>query len=204
MKKKVSMFLTFCVLVSCASAPEPSFKNGVYSNPEFGFRASMPVGWIKSTPIPPWVLRQIPDSEAPGLKFMFTNTVPQFGITTKGRILASCSMLKLTWEEVMADRGKFRLQQIKILDDRKTSLSANPLIKDYFSKTYSLSGHRYPFHLFEDKTDAYEIKIIRNSFLYRCNDSGACYLVFYLLSPPDMFEINYKAYQEVINSMKVQ
>jgi hypothetical protein len=204
MKKKISIMFMFCVLVSCASVPEPSFKDGVYSNPEFGFRASMPAGWINSTPIPPWVLPHIPESEAPGLKFMFTNSVPQYGITTKGRILASCSMLKLSWEEVMADRGKFRLLQIKILDDRKAGLSANPLIKDYFSKTYSLTGHRYPFHLFEEKIDAYEIRIIRNSFLYRCNDTGACYLVFYLLSPSDRLQMNYKAYQEVINSMIVQ
>ena len=139
------------ILLSCASAPEPSFKDGVYSNPEFGFRASIPAGWVNSTPIPPWVLRQIPRSEIPGLKFMFTNTVPQYGLTSKGRILASCNMLKLTWEEIMADRGKFRLQAIDILDDRKRSLSASTKIKDYFSKTFSLSGHSYPFHFFEEK-----------------------------------------------------
>jgi hypothetical protein len=204
MKKYCLIVFVLCALASCASVPEPSFKDGVYTNPEFGFHANLPEGWLNSRPIPPWVLRQIPRSEAPGLKFMFTNRLPEFGIMSKGRILASCSMLELSWEQVMEDKGKFRLQQIKRLDDRKTLLNENPMVKDYFSKTYSLSGHAYPFHLFEEKIDAYNLQIFRDSFLYRCNAGGACYIVFYLLSPPDMIKMNYRAYREVIESLKIQ
>ena len=135
---------------------------------------------------------------------MFTNTVPELGMMSKGRILASCSTLKLSWAEVMKDRGKFRLHQIKRLDDRKTLLRENPLVKAYFSKTYSLSGHAYPFHLLEEKIDAYNLQFMRHSFLYRCNDGRACYIVFYLLSPPDTIEMNHKAYRKVIDSFRIQ
>ena len=120
MKNYYPIVLAFCALVSCATVPEPTFKDGVYNNPEFGFYVPLPEGWINSDIIPPWVLRQIPQSEVGDLKFMFTNTVPELGIMSKGRILASCSPLKLSWAEVMDDRGKFRLQQIKRLDVRKT------------------------------------------------------------------------------------
>jgi len=204
MKKYYPFFLAFCALVGCATVPEPTFKDGVYTNPEFGFYANIPEGWIKSDIIPPWILRQIPQSEVRDLKFMFTNTIPELGIMSKGRILASCSTLKLSWEEVLADRGKFRLQQIKRLDARKIILNENPLVKDHFSKTYSLSGHSYPFHLFEEKIDAYNLQFFRDSFLYRCDAGGACYIVFYLLSPPDTIDMNHKAYRDVIDSLKTQ
>jgi hypothetical protein len=204
MKKYYPIVLAFCTLVNCATVPEPTFKDGLYTNPEFGFYANIPEGWINSDIIPPWVLRQIPQSEVRDLKFMFTNTVPELGIMSKGRILASCSTLKLSWAEVMDDRGKFRLQQIKRLDVRKTLLNENPLVKEYFSKTYSLSGHSYPFPLFEEKIDASNLQFFRDSFLYRCDDGGACYIVFYLLSPPDTIEMNYKTYRDVIDSLKTR
>ena len=204
MKKYYLLVLIFCALVSCATVPEPTFKDGVYTNPEFGFYAKTPEGWINSDIIPSWVLREIPRSEVGDLKFMFTNTLPDLGITSKGRILASCSTLKPSWDEVMEDRGKFRLQQIKRLDQRKAASNENPLVKDYFSKTYALSGHAYPFHLFEEKIDSYNLQFFRNSFLYQCNRGGACYIVFYLLSPPDTIEMNYKAYREVIDSFRIQ
>lgn len=204
MKKYYPIVLAFYALVSCASVPEPTVKDGVYTNPEFGFHASIPDGWINSVTILPWVLRQIPSSEVRDLQFMFTNTVPELGNMSKGRILASCSMLDLSWAEVMEDRGKFRLQLIKKLDVRKSLLSENPQIKNYFAKTYALSGHSYPFHLFEEKIDAYELQSFRDSFLYRCDNDRACYIVFYLLSPPDTIKMNYKAYRDVIDSFKVQ
>ena len=136
MKKYYPIVLAFCTLMSCASAPEPTFKDGVYTNLEFGFSANLPEGWVKSDIIPPWVLREIPSSEVDDLKFMFTNTVPELGIMSKGRILASCSTLNLSWAALMEDRAKFRLQQIKKLDLRKTLLSGKPQVKEYFSKTY--------------------------------------------------------------------
>ena len=203
MKKYYPIILALYALVSCATVPEPTLKNGVYTNPEFGFYASLPEGWINTDKIPQWVRRQIPASEVNNLKFMFTNRVPEFGIMSKGRILVSCSALDLSWEAVMENKGKFRLQQIKRLDARKIILNENPLVKSHFSKTYSLSGHSYPFHLFEEKIDAHNLQFFRDSFLYRCDGGGACYIVFYLLSPPDTIEMNYKAYRDVIGSLKV-
>ena len=204
MNKYYAIVLVFCVVVGCASVPEPTVKDGVYTNPEFGFTTNIPEGWINSDSIPPWVLRQMPRSEVRDLKFMFTNTVPELGIMSKGRILVSCSTIILSWEAVMRDRATFRQQQIERLKIRKSFFEENPQVKDHVSKTYPLSGHSYPFHLFEEKIDAYELQFFRDGYLYRCGDGGACYLVFYLLSPPGSIKMNYKAYRDVIDSLEFQ
>ncbi|MGD2270473.1 MAG: hypothetical protein PVI06_08750 [Desulfobacterales bacterium] len=203
MKNKYPVILAFIFVMGCATAPEPTFENGIYSNPEFGFSINLPEGWVNSETISPWIIREIPPSESANLKVLFTSMFPEFGIMSKGRILASCSKLQIPWTDVMAKRDALRKQQLKALSKRKSVLTQRRQIKDYFSGVHALSGHSYPLPFFEEKIDAYEIRAIREGFIYRCQDTETCCIVFYLISPPDKLNRNYTDYRKVVKSLRV-
>ncbi len=203
MKRFFLTILTIIIVGSCKTVPEPKFENGIYTNPEFGFSVRLPEGWENATAIPRWVLENIPQPETHDLKFMFTNAEPEIGIITKARILASCSKLELPWQKVLDDRGEFRQQLVQRLAKRKSATGENPHIKNYSFKTYSLSGHSYPFPIYEEKIDAYHLKLINKGFLYKHYDGDVCQLVFYLISPPGELENNINPYESVINSLRI-
>ena len=199
-------FPTLCIIaifISCSTIPEPKVENGTYINPKFGFSVKIPGGWVNSKPIPPWVLEKIPPSEINNLKFMFTNTEPQMGIMSKGRILATCSKLEISWEKLLLSWDKARTILIKKLEKKKKDADNKSSIKKYSYRTYNRSKDVCLMPAGYEEIDAYHLKLLRKSFYYKCSDQMACEIIFYAISPPGMFKINSQAYLKMIQTFTI-
>ena len=191
------------ILVSCSTIPPPRVENGTFINPEFGFSLKIPGGWVNSKPIPPWVLEQIPPAEKMYLEFMFTNTQPQLGIMSKGRILASCSKLEITWEKLLLSWDKVKTLLTKSLENKKNSTDKKAHIKKYSYRTYNLSKDVCLIPVSYEETDAYHLKLLTNCCYYKCSDLMACKIIFYAISTPEMFKINSQAYRKMIQTFTI-
>ena len=186
--------------ISCSTTPPPAVVNGTYINPEFGFSVKIPSGWVNSTPIPPWVLEEIPPLEKINLKFMFTNTEPQLGIMSKGRILASCRRLEVPWQKFLLTWDKERSILIKKLEMKKKHADKESSLKKYSYRTYSRSKDSCIMPACYEEIDAYHFKLLRKCFYYKCSDQMACKIIFYAISTPGMFNINSQAYGKMIQT----
>ncbi len=203
MKKYFTAFWIIAILVSCSTIPPPKVENGTYINPEYGFSVKIPGGWLNSTPIPPWILDEIPPSEKNNLKFLFTNTEPQLGIMRKGRILASCSKLDISWEKLLLSWDKVNTILTKKLEKKKKDTDKKSSIKKYSYRTYNLSKGVSLLPAFYEEIDAYHLKLLRKSFYYKYSDQMACKIIFYAISTPDMFNINSQAYRKMIQTFTI-
>jgi len=203
MKKYFPAFWIIAIFVSCSTIPPPTVVNGTYINPEFGFSVKIPGGWVNSTPIPPWVLEEIPPLEKNNLKFLFTNTEPQLGIMSKGRILASCSKLEISWEKLLLSWDKENAILTKKLEKKKKDTDKKSSIKKYSYRTYNLSKGVSLLPAFYEEIDAYHLKLLRKSFYYKYSDQMACKIIFYAISTPDMFNINSQAYRKTIQTFTI-
>ncbi len=198
--KYLSAFWIIATFISCSTTPPPEVVNGTYINPEFEFSIKIPNGWVNSTPIPPWVLDEIPPSEKNNLKFMFTNTEPQLGIMSKGRILASCSRLGVPWQKLLLAWDKERSILIKKLEKKKKDADKESSLKKYSYRTYNRSKNLSLMPAGYEEIDAYHLKLLRKCFYYKCSDQTACKIIFYAISTPGMFKINSKAYRKMIQT----
>jgi len=203
MKKYFPAFWIIAIFVSCSTIPPPTVVNGTYINPEFGFSVKIPGGWVNSTPIPPWVLEEIPPLEKNNLKFLFTNTEPQLGIMSRGRILASCSKLEISWEKLLFSWDKVNTILTKKLEKKKKDTDKKSSIKKYSYRTYNLSKGVSLLPAFYEEIDAYHLKLLRKSFYYKYSDQMACKIIFYAISTPDMFNINSQAYRKTIQTFTI-
>jgi len=203
MKKYFPAFWIIAIFVSCSTIPPPTVVNGTYINPEFGFSVKIPGGWVNSTPIPPWVLEEIPPLEKNNLKFLFTNTEPQLGIMSRGRILASCSKLEISWEKLLLSWDKVNIILTKKLEKKKKDTDKKSSIKKYSYRTYNLSKGVNLLPAFYEEIDAYHLKLLRKSFYYKYSDQMACKIIFYAISTPDMFNINSQAYRKTIQTFTI-
>ena len=203
MKKYFPVFWIIIIFVSCSTIEQPKVENGTYLNPEFGFSVKIPGGWMNSKPIPPWILEQIPPSEKINLKLLFTNTKPQLGIMSKGRILASCSKLDISWEKLLLSWDKARTILIKKLEKKKKDADNKSSIKKYSYRTYNRSKDVCLMPAGYEEIDAYHLKLLRKSFYYKCSDQMACEIIFYAISTPDMFKINSQAYRKMIQTFTI-
>ena len=202
-KKYFPAFWIIAIFVSCSTIEPPKVENGIYINPKFGFSVKIPDGWVNSWPIPPWVLEQIPPSEKINLKFMFTNTEPQLGIMSKGRILASCSKLEISWEKLLLSWDKARPILIKTLGKKKKDANKKSSVKKYSYRTYNLSKDVCLIPACYEEIDAYHLKLLRKCFYYKCSDQMACKIIFYAISTPGMFKINSQAYRKMIQTFTI-
>jgi len=202
-KKYFPAFWIIAIFVSCSTIPPPKVENGTYINPEFGFSVKIPGGWVNSKPIPPWVLEQIPPSEKINLKFMFTNTEPQLGIMSKGRILASCSKLEISWVKLLLSWDKERTFLTKKLEKNKNDTDKKSSLKKYSYRTYNLAKDGCLMPACYEEIDAYHLKLIRKRFYYKCSEQTACKIIFYALSTPGMFNINSQAYRKMIQTFTI-
>jgi len=168
-----------------------------------GFSVKIPGGWVNSKPIPPWVLQEIPPSEKINLKFFFTNTEPQLGIMSKGRILASCSKLEISWEKLLLSWDKVNTILTKKLEIKKRNENKKSSIKNYSYRTYNRSKYVCLMPACYEEIDAYHLKLLRKSFYYKCSDQMACKIIFYSISTPEMFKINSKAYRKMIQTFTI-
>lgn len=200
MKKYFPTFWIIAIFVSCSTIPPPKVENGTYINPEFEFSVKIPDGWVNSKPIPPWVLEKIPPSEKINLKFMFTNTEPQLGIISKGRILASCSKLDTSWEKLLLSWDRVRTILIKKLEKKKKDTDKKSSIKKYSYRAYIRPKDVSLMPACYEEIDAYHLKLLRKSFYYKCSDQMACKIIFYSISTPGMFKTNSKAYRKMIQT----
>ena len=203
MKKYFPAFWIIAIFVSCSTIPPPKVENGTYINPEFGFSVKIPGGWVNSTPIPPWVLQEIPPSEKINLKFLFTNTEPQLGIMSKGRILASCSKLEISWEKLLLSWDKVNTILTKKLEIKKRGENKKSSIKNYSYRTYNRSKDVCLMPAFYEEIDAYHLKLLRKSFYYKCSNQMVCKIIFYAISTPGMFKINSQAYRKMIQTFTI-
>ena len=203
MKKYFPVFWIIIIFVSCSTIEQPKVENGTYLNPEFGFSVKIPGGWMNSKPIPPWILEQIPPSEKINLKLLFTNAKPQLGIMSKGRILASCSKLDISWEKLLLSWDKARTILIKKLEKRKRNVDKKSSLKKYSYRTYKPSKDVRLMPACYEEIDAYHFKLLRKSFYYKCSDQMACEIIFYAISTPDMFKINSQAYRKMIQTFTI-
>jgi len=203
MKKYFPAFWIIALFVSCSNIPPPRVENGIYLNPEFDFSVKIPGGWVNSKPIPPWVLEKIPPSEKINLKFMFTNTEPQLGIISKGRILASCSKLDISWEKLLLSWDKEITTLTKKLKKKKKETDKNSSIKKYSYRTYHRSKDVSLMPTCYEEIDEYHLKLLRKSFYYKCSDQLACKIIFYAISTPGMFKTNSRAYWEMIQTFTI-
>jgi hypothetical protein len=203
MKKKFPAFCIIALFVSCSTIPPPKVVNGTYINPEFEFSVKIPVGWVNSKPIPPWVLEKIPPSDKMNLKFMFTNTQPQMGIMSKGRILASCSKLEISWEQLLLSWDKDRIALTKKLKKKKEDSDKNSSIKKYSYQAYNRSKDVSLIPACYEEIDAYHLKLLRIRFYYKCSDQLACKIIFYAISTPEMFKTNSQAYRKMIQTFTI-
>jgi len=203
MKKYFPVFWIIIIFVSCSTIPSPKVVNGIYINPEFGFSVKIPGDWVNSKPIPPWVLEQIPPSEKINLKFMFTNSEPQLGIMSKGRILASCSKLEISWEKLLLSWDKEITILTKKLEKNKNDTDKKSNLKKYSYRTYNLSKNVRLMPACYEEIDAYHLKLLRKSFYYKCSDQMACKIFFYAISTPGMFKTNSQAYREMIQTFTI-
>ena len=203
MEKFFPVFWIIVIFVSCSTIGQPKIENGTYINPEFGFSVKIPGGWVNSKPIPPWVLEKIPPPEKINLKFMFTNTEPQLGIMSKGRILASCSKLEISWEKLLLSWDKVRTILTKKLEKNKNDTDKKSSLKKYSYRTYNLSKDVRLMPACYEEIDAYHLKLLRKSFYYKCSDQMACKIIFYAISTPGMFKINSQAYRKMIQTFTI-
>lgn len=203
MEKFFPVFWIIVIFVSCSTIGQPKIENGTYINPEFGFSVKIPGGWVNSKPIPPWVLEQIPPSEKINLKFMFTNTEPQLGIMSKGRILASCNKLEISWEKLLLSWDKVRTILTKKLEKKKKDADKKSSLKKYYYRTYNRSKDVRLMPACYEEIDAYHLKLLRKSFYYKCSDQMACKIIFYAISTPGMFKINSQAYRKMIQTFTI-
>lgn len=203
MKIYFPAFWIIAIFISCSTIPPPNVENGTYINPEFGFSVKIPKGWVNSKPIPPWVLEEIPPSGKNNLKFLFTNTEPEMGIISKGRILASCSKLEISWEKLLLDWDKRRTILIKKLEKRKRGADKKSSLKKYSYRTYNRSKDVCLMPACYEEIDAYHLKLLRKSFYYKCDDEMACEIIFYAISTPGMFKINSQAYRKMIQMFTI-
>jgi len=203
MKKYFPAFWIIAIFVSCSTIEQPKVENGIYINPEFGFSINIPGGWVNSKPIPPWVLEQIPPFEKINLKFMFTNTAPQLGIMSKGRILASCSKLEISWEKLLLSWDKEITILTKKLEKNKNDTDKKSNLKKYSYQTYNLSKNVRLMPACYEEIDAYHLKLLRKRFYYEGSDQMAYKIIFYAISTPGMFNINSQAYRKMIQTFTV-
>ncbi|MDY6790987.1 MAG: hypothetical protein SWH54_06935 [Thermodesulfobacteriota bacterium] len=137
------------------------------------------------------------------LKFMFTNTQPQLGIMSKGRILASCSKLEIPWEKLILSWDKVTALLTKRLGNKKISTDRKSHIKKYSYRTYNLSTAVCLIPAYDEEIDEYHLKLLTNCFYYKCNDLMACKIVFYAISTPEMFKTNSPAYKKMIQTFTI-
>ena len=202
-KKYFPVFWIIAMFVSCSTTGQPKIENGTYINPEFEFSVKIPGDWVNSKPIPPWVLEQIPPPEKINLKFMFTNTEPQLGIMSRGRILVSCSKLEIPWEKLLLSWDKARIILIKTLENKKKDVDKKPSLKKYSYRTYNRSKDVHLMPECYEEIDAYHLKLLRKSLYYKCSDQMACKIFFYAISTPGMFKTNSQAYREMIQTFTI-
>jgi hypothetical protein len=202
-KKYFPALWIIALFISCSTVPPPKVENGTYINPEFGFSVKIPGNWLNSKPIPPWVLEQIPPSEKNNLVFMFTNTEPQLGMISKGRILASCSKLEISWEKLLLSWNKIRTILIRKLEKKKNNTDKESGIKKYYYRTYNRSKDLYLMPACYEEIDAYHLKLLTKCFYYRGSDQMAYKIIFYAISTPGMFNINSKAYRKMIRTFTI-
>jgi len=202
-KKYIPVFWIIIIFVSCSTIGQPKIENGTYINPEFEFSVKIPVGWVNSKPIPPWVLEQIPPPEKINLKFMFTNMAPQLGIMSRGRILASCSKLEIPWEKLLLSWDKEITILTKKLEKNKNDTDKKSSLKKYSYRTYNLSKNVRLMPACYEEIDAYHLKLLRKSFYYKGSDQMAYKIIFYAISTPGMFKINSQAYRKMIQTFTI-
>lgn len=202
-KKYFSAFWIIAIFISCSTILPPRVENGTYINPEFGFSVKIPGGWTNSRQIPPWVLEEIPHLEKNDVKFMFTNTEPQLGMMSKGRILASCSKLEVPWQNLLLSWNKVRSILIKKLEKNKKYANNKSNLKKYSYQTYNRSKTLRLKPAYYEEIDAYHLKLLRNSYYYKCSDQMACKITFFAISTPEMYKINSQTYRKMIQTFTI-
>ena len=202
-KKYFSVFWIIAIFISCSTTLPPRVENGTYINPEFGFSVKIPDGWTKSTKSRRGFLKKIPHLEKNDLKFMFTNTEPQLGMMSKGRILASCSKLEVPWQNLLLSWNKVRSILIKKLEKNKKHANNKSNLKKYSYRTYNRSKTLRLIPAYYEEIDAYHLKLLRNSYYYKCSDQMACKITFFAISTPEMYKINSQTYRKMIQTFTI-
>lgn len=182
--------LLLIATLGCATYPPPSIQNGYYINPKYAFSVKVPEGWVEVDQIPDSFAKTWPTN--PGnIKTMF------FDKDTNGLIGFAGQKMKL--------RGyAYAYYQIadenihKTLREREDNFKKYPNVRYFYEQPRD--GRWSEEIYFETVYEKRKVITEGNTYSHK----GHFYITeIWLASDVGTFDLNYKIYQEVVESFQL-
>lgn len=190
--------LIILIFTGCATYPKPRFEKDMYINPEFEFSITIPEGWEKVEKPPSWLAKDLPFGVTHKIRLLLFNkeTNSMIGLMSDSSIIDARMLSSYTLEKIYKDR----------YEDQKKANDQNPYISNYryFVRSNAFDCLDMPIveQTLTYETDFQTLRGDAKTFFYNCHKDDSCELTVFYFSDVKTFDLNYRYYSGIIDSLK--